>query len=889
MSRRSPLLGIVIATAMVVLMGCHPQQPFYFSEDGDLSHYKGVATEIEYPDVQSPPLGEVERASRPFSLDNQEVKEIWDLTLEEAMRIALANNKVMRTIGGQVQGPPEAILRNPDGAPTVYDPAIVESNPRSGVEGALAAFDAQYHSLLRWERFDDPINTEPVAIFGQDLRLQTRSEYDMTFQNRLQKTTATGGTFAISNDYINSTSKSDPLRIYHMDWTVQLRAEVRQPLLQGAGVQFNRIAGPGAIPGFNNGVMLARINTDLALHDFEASVRSLVSDVEITYWELYFAYRALDAAKTGRDAGARTWQEVNTRRGPKVGTAALHEEAQALQQYFQFKAAMERALTALYQAESKLRYLLGLAATDGRLIRPKDEPTTAKVSFDWCEVQAEALVRNVELRRERWTVKRRELELIAARNYLMPKLDAFLMYQFNGLGNLLLEPTGGTGDFAQPGSNAYQNLTNGAYQDWNFGLELTVPIGFRKEMAGVRNAQLTLARERARLQESELELSHQLAFALRDVESDLVIAQTAYSRRVAAKVEVDATFNRWKNPIPPSASSGRLPGAAGQQTREPTLADVLDAQRRLADAEVEYYRALIDYNKAIAQVHFRKGSLLEYNGVYLAEGPWPAKAYFDAYRRARARDAALYIDYGFTLPKVVSRGSYAQLAGQEPAGFEEQIETAEPAKTQPEPVPTPAPLETRPQPTAPMPQAEPQSTSGAVGEAEPTAGPALTAEQARTQSAGNLCDVGSLDLGALAARAEKRTRQPGDVGRPAAVKQTKYEQLIARPKSVSQNHTESTAGWAASGSAAVPAATRRWGVCADAIPLHRAVPGGQDARAPGLGVDSKTVTSQRTGTKGSGLRWLGAEGSSGNHEPVTNPPSAEADRPAASGWKGVER
>ena len=59
-------------------------------------------------------------------------------------------------------------------------------------------------------------------------------------------------------------------------------------------------------------------------------------------------------------------------------------------------------------------------------------------------------------------------------------------------------------------------------------------------------------------------------------------------------------------------------------------------------------------------VHFRKGSLLEYNGVYLAEGPWPAKAYFDAKRRARQRDAGLYMDYGFTRPAVFSQGPFPQ-------------------------------------------------------------------------------------------------------------------------------------------------------------------------------------------------------------------------------------
>ena len=92
--------------------------------------------------------------------------------------------------------------------------------------------------------------------------------------------------------------------------TTTFQMEIRRPLLQGYGVEYNRIAGPGAIPGFNQGVLLARINTDIALATFEGSVRNLVSDVETAYWELYFAYRNLDAAVQGRDTALETWQKV---------------------------------------------------------------------------------------------------------------------------------------------------------------------------------------------------------------------------------------------------------------------------------------------------------------------------------------------------------------------------------------------------------------------------------------------------------------------------------------------------------------------------------------------------------------------------------------------------
>jgi hypothetical protein len=127
----------------------------------------------------------------------------------------------------------------------------------------------------------------------------------------------------------------------------------------------------------------------------------------------------------------------------------------------------------------------------------------------------------------------------------------------------------------------------------------------------------------------------------------------------------------------------------------------------LADAQSAYYRVLVNYNEAIAQVHYRKGSLLEYNGVCLAEGPWPGKAYFDARRRARAHDAAHYINYGFTLPAPVSRGPMNQRADSPPmAGVLDAPEQAIPesnpesnkeAKPEAVPTPTPTPAEAAPE------------------------------------------------------------------------------------------------------------------------------------------------------------------------------------------------
>jgi hypothetical protein len=191
----------------------------------------------------------------------------------------------------------------------------------------------------------------------------------------------------------------------------------------------------------------------------------------------------------------------------------------------------------------------------------------------------------------------------------------------------------------------------------------------------------------------------------------------------------------------------------------------------LAQAESDYYRSLVNYVKSISQVHFQKGSLLEYNGIFLAEGPWPGKAYFDARRRARARDASRYLDYGFTMPKVVSRGPYKQFDND--SATAEKIPTIAPAKEgspinespaktpeKPagtvEPIPSPEPETSLPKAPEPLEPAAP-TKSGADGEALPgaTSGSALETPSRRATSQTRPAqrhDLGLLDLSALAGK-----------------------------------------------------------------------------------------------------------------------------------------
>ena len=173
------------------------------------------------------------------------------------------------------------------------------------------------------------------------------------------------------------------------------------------------------------------------------------------------------------------------------------------------------------------------------------------------------------------------------------------------------------------------------------GMEFSMPFGFRRGHAAVRNAQLQLARERAVLDEQEREVMLGLSNAIAEVERAWGVAQTNYNRRASARqryAAVEAAF----------------------EADKVNLDLVLDAQRRMSEADTRYFATLAEYALAIKNVHFEKGSLLDLNEVYLAEGPWPGKAYDDAEKRSHRGRAIWPLNYIFKAGPVISAGPLPQ-------------------------------------------------------------------------------------------------------------------------------------------------------------------------------------------------------------------------------------
>ncbi|NOX56179.1 MAG: TolC family protein, partial [Planctomycetes bacterium] len=639
MARQHGKLLVACGVAASLLAGCIAgEKSLQYLGEAQVEHYKSVAAEIDYPHQHEPLPDTVRLTDGPRTVWDRTHDEVRDISLQESFQIALMNNSIIRS-RAQFLSPANTMYTNSDLVPSIYDPAIQASGFLffgRGLESALSAFDAQFATTMFWGRNETPLNLPPTPGVPSSAVDETGA-----FSAALTKQFASGGLLSVAHtmNYLGSNASG---LMFPSSYTGTVRAEYRHPLWAGAGTEFTRIAGPIAqsfrgITGTDQGVVIARINHDLTLADFEASVRNLVKDVEDLYWELYLKYRVYDTAVTARNSALITWREAKAKLevGGVQGFRPA-DEAQARDRYFETRAQTEAALADLYTTEISFRRLLGMPVNDGTILRPSDEPVTAEFVPDWKICLVEALTRRVELRKQKWKIKSLELQLKAARSLTRPRLDLVAGYRINGFGDKLFAYNDNDGFTSQGFRSAYGTITQGDHTGWDIGFELSMPIGFRAAHAQVRNLELRLAKARDVLATQEMEISHELAAVFESLAANYVTAQSNFDRRRAAQERVRL--------FEAEVRAGTL-----------TFDELLRAQASLADAETAYYTSLVRYNQAIADLHFRKGTLLEYNHIYLAEGDWTPEAYRQALRRAFARAHAWDDPHLKTVPEDVEQ------------------------------------------------------------------------------------------------------------------------------------------------------------------------------------------------------------------------------------------
>jgi hypothetical protein len=175
------------------------------------------------------------------------------------------------------------------------------------------------------------------------------------------------------------------------------------------------------------------------------------------------------------------------------------------------------------------------------------------------------------------------------------------------------------------------------------------------------------------LRESEQHVLYGLSNAFGEVERAFALVSAQYNRLHAAKAQLRSSKQ-----------------AYGEKEKV-TIDIVLEAQRREAEADVRYHQARIEYALALKSVHFEKGTLLEYNNVFLTESGSPRAARYAALaRREQLRPTISYVCRDI----IVSQGKAGDVDLSTVPCYSESDDLIS------EPIPTPIPSESDAPPAA---------------------------------------------------------------------------------------------------------------------------------------------------------------------------------------------
>ncbi len=495
----------------------------------------------------------------PPTVTNHEELPARHLSLDEAIRTALANSEVVRVLSG--------VSASSSGR-TIYDVAI----QNTGIDEANAAFDPSLQVNNTFNRIDRPSNSNGSAIVGAQ-----GDSYNLNAN--LSKKTMTGGTLSLGVNANNFRQAQDPFSFPNPTFlnprtSSSAEFSLTQPLLRGAGRATN------VAP-----IVLARIETERSYFQLKSSVQSLVEGVIGGYWAVVFARTDVWARRQQekQSKGALDLAEARLR----AGLVDLGDVAQARLAYHNFRASLITSESSLLQREAALRNALGFPPYDPEQIVPVTEPQTERVNPVWSELLLLAQEQRPDLIELKLILEADEQRLVQARNQALPQVDAVALYRWNGLEGEL--PSG-----------ASLSSRPGQFDDWTLGVNFSVPLGLRQSRAGLRRQELVISRDLANLEQGVHAASHNLAANLRNLAQFHEQYAAFRDARAAADSNLERQYAEYRN--------GRT-----------ILLNLLQGITAWGDAVSAEAQALLQYNTELASLEQQTGTILETHGIRFYE------------------------------------------------------------------------------------------------------------------------------------------------------------------------------------------------------------------------------------------------------------------------------
>lgn len=461
------------------------------------------------------------------------------MALQEAIRIALEHNFAIQVAS--------------------YNPAVETTR----VVEAEAAFDGVFFTNITKNNIDRPTGSQ----------LQATDADIFTSSYGVRKLLPSG--MSVSGSYqLNRTKTSLQFQGVNPEYTSNFVYDMRQPLLRGFGIDFNRSL-----------IVLSKNDRRISQHAFERQVRDTLRLVEEYYWRLVQARR--DVVVTARVLA--DFEAINeylvARQQFDITPVQIAATRANLEQS---KADFVRRRANVFDAEDRLVAVMnaeGLDLADDIEIIPNDIPPLRRIMVDrLAEVQT-ALDHRPEIKEQELRISNAKILIDRSKNGELPQFDLTFRATADGL--------------AQSADRSFDELTRFKFIEYFVGVEISAPIGNRGRIAATHRSRLQHSQAIAVLKRTLEEVILDVNLATRAMGTAYDQIGSAFEAAEAREREVDSIVAR------------------AERKDINTLSTELNARQSLAAARRGLIGTMVEYNIAIADLERAKGTLLLYNNVVI--------------------------------------------------------------------------------------------------------------------------------------------------------------------------------------------------------------------------------------------------------------------------------
>jgi outer membrane protein len=487
--------------------------------------------------------------------------QMMDLRLDEAVALALERNLDIAV----ERLNPQAVDLQIAGLRATYKPLFTSTIGQNSI------VQLPTNQLVGGQRVENLANTFNVG--GLQTLPWGGGNLQITFNSRRQESSSNFNTF---NPQYNAT----------------FLASLTQPLLRDFLTDETRTQ-----------LRVTAINRDISELQLRSTVTNTLANVRHAYWEYVYQIELQKVGQRSLDLAQKLLDDNKVR--VEVGTLAPIDVVQAEAEVATRREALAQIEAATRTAELVLKRLIVSGTEDTRWrarINPVDRPAASAEAIDLEAALRTALSKRLDLQEGRRTLEINDLNLRYFSNQRLPTADLVASYGLQGIGGTRCTSQGLGGPILcdQPGGygDALALLRNRDYPNWNVAVQLSYPVGGGPAEADYARAKITQQQTQAQLRALELDIATEVTNAALQVQSNTERIEAATAARELAQKRLEAEQSKFEVGLT-------------------TNFFVVQAQRDLAEAEINELGARLDYQRALIEFERSQETSLGRVGISL--------------------------------------------------------------------------------------------------------------------------------------------------------------------------------------------------------------------------------------------------------------------------------